>query len=90
VSSGETPKTDDVPKRRKRGRPPKIDTPEEARIRSILRAIRKVKDEDGRQLFTEFEKLPDQEQYPDYYNEIKKPIALDQITVHPDAGRETY
>jgi chromatin structure-remodeling complex subunit RSC1/2 len=81
VSSDETPKTDDVPKQRKRGRPPKIDTPEEARIRSILRAIRKVKDDDGRQLFTEFEKLPDPDQYPDYYNEIKKPIALDQITV---------
>lgn len=36
---------------------------------------------DGRQLFLEFEKLPDPEQYPDYYKEIKKPIALDHITV---------
>ena len=68
-------------RKRKRGRPPKIDTPEEARIRSVLRAIRKVKDSDGRQLFLEFEKLPDPEQYPDYYKEIKKPIALDHITV---------
>ena len=68
-------------RKRKRGRPPKIDTPEEARIRSVLRAIRKVKDTDGRQLFLEFEKLPDPEQYPDYYKEIKKPIALDHITV---------
>ena len=71
----------ELPRKRKRGRPPKIDTPEEARIRSILRTVRKVKDSDGRQLFLEFEKLPDQELYPDYYNEIKKPIALDFITV---------
>jgi len=80
ANSDETPKPD-VPKKRKRGRPPKIDTPEEARIRAILRAIRKVKDEDGRQLFLEFEKLPDPDQYPDYYKEIKKPLALDNITV---------
>jgi chromatin structure-remodeling complex subunit RSC1/2 len=73
----------EVPKKRKRGRPPKIDTPEEARIRTILRAIRKVKDSDGRQLFLAFEKLPDPDQYPDYYNEIKRPIALDNITVMP-------
>lgn len=79
----DTPKLgeNEVPRKRKRGRPPKIDTPEEARIRSILRTVRKVKDADGRQLFLEFEKLPDQELYPDYYNEIKKPIALDFITV---------
>jgi chromatin structure-remodeling complex subunit RSC1/2 len=86
VQSEETPKPDAaaVPaKKRKRGRPPKIDTPEEARIRSVLRAIRKVKDKDGRQLFLEFEKLPDQEQYPDYFKEIKRPIALDNITVPP-------
>lgn len=71
----------EAPKKRKRGRPPKIDTPEEARMRTILRAIRKVKDSDGRQLFLEFEKLPDPEHYPDYYQEIKQPIALDHITV---------
>lgn len=82
-SSENTPKpeTEIAPKKRKRGRPPKIDTPEEARIRSILRAIRKVKDSDGRHLFLEFEKLPDQDLYPDYYKEIKRPIALDHITV---------
>ena len=81
--SEDTPKPDAeaAPRKRKRGRPPKIDTPEEARIRAILRAIRKVKDSDGRQLFLEFEKLPDEQQYPDYYKEIKRPIALDNITV---------
>lgn len=71
----------EIPRKRKRGRPPKIDTPEEARIRAILRAVRKVKDDDGRQLFLEFERLPDPQLYPDYYREIKKPIALDDITV---------
>jgi chromatin structure-remodeling complex subunit RSC1/2 len=80
-SSEATPKPNAVPKKRKRGRPPKIDTPEEARIRTVLRAIRKVKDEDGRQLFLEFERLPDPAQYPDYYTEIEKPIALNTITV---------
>jgi chromatin structure-remodeling complex subunit RSC1/2 len=75
-----TPKPE-VTKKRKRGRPPKIDTPEEARIRSILRAVRKVRDKDGRQLFLEFERLPDPDQYPDYFKEIKRPIALDHITV---------
>jgi chromatin structure-remodeling complex subunit RSC1/2 len=86
IHSDATPKPDAAaaaPKKRKRGRPPKIDTPEEARIRSVLRAIRKVKDQDARQLFLEFERLPDQEQYPDYYKEIKRPIALDHITVVP-------
>ena len=81
-SSEDTPKPEtNVPKKRKRGRPPKIDTPEEARIRTILRAVRKIKDKDGRQLFLEFEKLPDPQLYPDYYKEIKRPIALDHITV---------
>jgi chromatin structure-remodeling complex subunit RSC1/2 len=75
------PEAEPAPRKRKRGRPPKIDTPEEARIRAILRAIRKVKDSDGRQLFLEFEKLPDEVLYPDYYKEIKRPIALDHITV---------
>lgn len=83
-SSEDTPKPEtEAPKKRKRGRPPKIDTPEEARIRTILRAVRKVKDKDGRQLFLEFEKLPDPQLYPDYYKEIKRPIALDHITVCP-------
>ena len=82
-SSDATPKPEgNIPAKRKRGRPPKIDTPEEARIRSILRAIRKVKDTDGRHLFLEFEKLPDPTQYPDYYTEIKRPVALDNITVY--------
>lgn len=82
AKSTDAPKTKaEVPRKRKRGRPPKIDTPEEARIRAILRAVRKVKDDDGRQLFLEFEKLPDPDLYPDYYKEIKRPIALDHITV---------
>jgi hypothetical protein len=66
---------------RRRGRPPRIDTPEEARIRAILHAIKNVKDKNGRLLFLGFEKLPDEEQYPDYYKEIKRPIALNDITV---------
>lgn len=71
----------EVPKKRKRGRPPNIDTPEEASIRAILESMREVKDSDGRQLFLEFETLPDQDQHPDYYKEIKQ--AMDGITVMP-------
>ena len=69
--------------KRKLRRPPRINTPEEARIRSILHAIKHVKDDSGRLLFLGFEKLPDEEQYPDYYKEIKRPIALSDITVLP-------
>ena len=69
---------DDQTFHRKRGRPPKVDTPDEARVKTVLRAARKLR-EGGRILFTHFDRLPDGAQYPDYYQIITNPIAVDTI-----------
>ncbi|CAN6654429.1 chromatin structure-remodeling complex subunit Rsc2p [Trichomonascus vanleenenianus] len=66
-------------KRRKRGRPPTVDKPHEHRIKAIMRGLRKERDRSGRPLYLEFEKLPDPKTYPEYYQQIANPIALDQI-----------
>lgn len=65
--------------RRKRGRPPTVDKPHEHRIKAILRAVRRVKDESGRNLSSMFEKVPDQRLYPDYHQLIERPLALDSV-----------
>ncbi|CAM1503735.1 Fc.00g013260.m01.CDS01 [Cosmosporella sp. VM-42] len=70
-------KEDDPHKRR--GRPPMVLTPTEARISSILRGLRKSKDDHGNLLILPFEKLPDKAVVPDYYQTIPRPIALDNI-----------
>ena len=69
---------DDDPHKR-RGRPPMVLTPTEARISSILKGLRKSKDDDGNLLILPFEKLPDKAVVPDYYQTIPRPIALDNI-----------
>lgn len=73
----EDDKEDDAYK--KRGRPPMVQTPMEARISSILRGLRKFKDERGGLLVSPFEKLPDKVTMADYYQNISHPIALDHI-----------
>ncbi|KAH7322981.1 hypothetical protein B0I35DRAFT_450159 [Stachybotrys elegans] len=70
-------KDDDAHK--KRGRPPMVLTPMEARIASILKGLRKFKDDDGNLLVLPFERLPDKSAVPDYYQTITNPIALDNI-----------
>jgi chromatin structure-remodeling complex subunit RSC1/2 len=65
--------------RRKRGRPPRVDTPMEQRIKNILKALRKVKDEDDLPRIQAFEKLPEKKEFPEYYQQIERPIALDQV-----------
>ncbi|KAG5439356.1 hypothetical protein PCK2_000805, partial [Pneumocystis canis] len=80
VKSYEPPKvmrfdTGDI--KRKRGRPPKVDTPDEARMKVVLRVIRKEKDERGRTLFTWFEKFPDDKL--NHTHKIKQSITLDDI-----------
>ncbi|OAA49512.1 RSC complex subunit RSC1 [Metarhizium rileyi] len=70
-------KEDDAYK--KRGRPPMVQTPTEARISSILRGLRKFRDNRGNLLITPFEKLPDKITMADYYQIISNPIALDNI-----------
>jgi chromatin structure-remodeling complex subunit RSC1/2 len=63
----------------KRGRPPMVLTPTEARIFSILKDLRKARDKDGNPLVAPFERLPDKVIVPDYYQIIANPIALDSI-----------
>ncbi|ETS06884.1 Bromodomain-containing protein [Trichoderma reesei RUT C-30] len=63
----------------KRGRPPMVLTPTEARIFSVLKELRKIKDADGNPLAAPFDRLPDKAIVPDYYQIISNPIALDNI-----------
>ncbi|KAJ5692093.1 Bromodomain [Penicillium macrosclerotiorum] len=65
--------------RKRRGRPPRVDTPMETRIKTILKGIRKFKGPNGQLKIIHFERLPDKIAYPDYYMEIKEPIAIDII-----------
>ena len=62
-----------------RGRPPKVFTPVEARIYSLLQGLRKLKHSNGDLLIYPFERLPDRSSNPDYYATISNPIALDVI-----------
>ncbi|EEP82106.1 conserved hypothetical protein [Uncinocarpus reesii 1704] len=71
-------KSTDPATRKKRGRPPRVDTPMEARIKAVLKGIRKPRDEGGLKI-RHFEKLPDKAVYPDYYTEISEPMAVDLI-----------
>jgi chromatin structure-remodeling complex subunit RSC1/2 len=65
--------------RKKRGRPPRVDTPMEARIKAVLKGIRKLKDRSGQLKVRHFERLPDKAMYPDYFMEIREPMAIDLI-----------
>ncbi|CAD6571707.1 MAG: hypothetical protein ASARMPREDX12_004659 [Alectoria sarmentosa] len=72
-------KGNDAESRKRRGRPPRVDTPMESRIKAVLKAIRKYKNEHGNIIIHQFEKLPDKVAMPEYYMEIKEPIAIEQI-----------
>ena len=78
ASRGERTQKGEDPRKR-RGRPPKVDTPMEARIRNILKGIRRFKNDHGHVMVYSFEKLPDKAELPDYYIEIKEPLAIEQI-----------
>lgn len=69
----------DADPRKKRGRPPRVDTPMEARIKAVLKGVRKNKNELGQIMIHQFEKLPDKTTMPEYYHEIKEPIAIEII-----------
>lgn len=71
----------DVDLRKRRGRPPRVDTPMEARIKAVLKGIRKHKSEAGQIMIHQFEKLPDKATMPEYYTEVKEPIAIELIKV---------
>ncbi|CAK7266346.1 hypothetical protein SEPCBS119000_001973 [Sporothrix epigloea] len=63
----------------KGGATTKMVTATEGRINAVLAGLKKARDEDGDPLLEPFEMLPDRELLPDYYEEIKKPIAVDII-----------
>ena len=71
----------EVDQRKRRGRPPRVDTPMEARIKAILKGIRKYKNDAGQIMIHQFEKLPDKVSMPEYYQEVKEPIAIELIKV---------
>ncbi|KAL2194527.1 hypothetical protein P885DRAFT_42786 [Corynascus similis CBS 632.67] len=64
---------------KRRGRPPKVFTPLEARIQAILKGLRRFKNENGHLRILHFERLPDKAELPEYYAVIQNPIALDTI-----------
>lgn len=66
--------------KKRRGRPPKVDTPMDIRIKNVLKGMRKPRNQDGLMIYN-FEKLPEKAAMPEYYATIKRPIAIDQIRV---------
>lgn len=75
----DTEKADDPETRKKRGRPPKVLTPTEARIQAVLKGIRKPKNPLGQLMVTHFERLPDKAAMPEYFSEIRNPMAYDML-----------
>ena len=74
-------RTGDLSAKKKRGRPPRVDTPMEARIKAVLKGIRKPKNDVGQIMIHHFERLPDKSTMPEYFVEIKEPIAIELIKV---------
>ncbi|KAI9879237.1 MAG: hypothetical protein M1830_009168 [Pleopsidium flavum] len=72
-------KSNDAKPRKKRGRPPKVDTPMEARINAILKGLRKLKNPTGLPMIRQFMHLLAKDEHPGYYVEIKEPIAVEVI-----------
>lgn len=70
---------EDPDAKKKRGRPPKVHTPMEARIHTILKGLRKFKNPGGDLKIIHFERMPDKATETQYYIEIKNPIAMDII-----------
>ncbi|KAH7138079.1 hypothetical protein B0J11DRAFT_475353 [Dendryphion nanum] len=68
---------DDPESRKKRGRPPRVDTPMEARIKAIMKGIRKPRNSQSKLMVSAFERVPDKAVMPEYHAEIKNPMAMD-------------
>ncbi|EPY50466.1 RSC complex subunit Rsc1 [Schizosaccharomyces cryophilus OY26] len=70
---------DDIKHRKLQQHPTKYATPLEAKAKVIMRQVRRYRDVNGRQLFAPFERLPDPRMFPEYYQAIRYPMALDVI-----------
>ncbi|KAK5172874.1 uncharacterized protein LTR77_002995 [Saxophila tyrrhenica] len=79
TKKGEAAEADDDDGKRSKGRPPKLFTPTEARILAVLKGIRKPKNKQGELIIRNFDRLPEKATMPEYYAEIKQPIAFDQL-----------
>lgn len=75
----DTEKNDDPETRKKRGRPPKVLTPTEARIQAVLKGIRKPKNQLSQLMINHFERLPDKAAMPEYFIEVRSPMAYDML-----------
>lgn len=71
--------TADAQANRKRGRPPKVFTPLEARLYNILKAMRRIKNQADEPMILSFERLPDRAVLPGYYDEIRNPMCMDVV-----------
>lgn len=60
-------------------RPPKMLTPMESRIQAVLKGVRKPKNQRGQLMIKHFERLPDKQAMPEYFAEIKNPMAYDLL-----------
>ncbi|KAH9947106.1 Bromodomain-containing protein [Amylocystis lapponica] len=52
----------------------------------LWHSVKDAVNKEGRTLSHDFLRLPSKRQYPDYYQQIKRPIALDEIKTQLDAG----
>lgn len=68
----------EIEAKKKMGRPPRVDTPMEQRMKNVMKGLRRPKD-DGQLKIAHFYRLPDKSALPDYYNEIKNPVAMDVL-----------
>lgn len=59
----------------KRGRPPIVDKPHEQKIKSIMRGLKKIKI-GSKTLVSFWDKLPSQQDHPDYLKVVKEPISM--------------
>ncbi|GBE77565.1 Bromodomain-containing protein [Sparassis latifolia] len=55
----------------------------------LWQVVKDAVNKEGRTLSVDFLRLPSKRQYPDYYLQIKRPIALDDIKSQLDAGAYT-
>lgn len=63
----------------RRGRPPVIDLPYEQRIKNVLKVLKKDFNERGENITAAFDRQPDEEREPQYYQVISNPISIDDI-----------
>lgn len=79
VARGKSGGDEGAEARKRRGRPPKLLTPTEARIQGVLKGIRKPRNKEGVLAIRAFDRLPEKTLFPDYYQEVKNPMAYDLL-----------